>query len=1842
MQSNAHKPPPPDDEDLQHLYEEVWRAFGDETPAEPSEPSPAGSGSVHSATRSYRDRDSPTYGPAGGGGGRYNKAMPDPTAQQNSISPTSHRRPRPLPPPPPQQGPASSGSGAHSHSASLPEDPQARASNEREGRPPGSASSSRPNTAGATGWDGRRQLPFAPGYHTTRPSDPNATSPVSPYGQQRAPGGGPPPSILAPPPPPPPDIYKATPPPPPPPPPHLAGLPPNGTSNGMNGGEYGNGNGYGGAALTAPSIQMPSPHVPGLPRSHNASPAPPGMGGSANGAGAGVGRAGSFRPPGAGAPVTPGLGGYGADGGYGNGNGNGSANAHVNVNANVNAREEEYAYGRSWGYSGPPPATEGRYDDGRAGRYGHAGSGVNRSGGFYDEVLEEYAGGGGGQPRQEMDAGPVVGYGAGGLPPELTRGASAVSTLSATSATTSGSSSLYPAAVGRGDQTSLFTAQTTPSPSVHIDKDGRGAYETYSGTSSGIGTPTERGQGEEDYLTAGAAYARHAQASAASSQVPIAPPHGHGQAPAQGQAQGQGQGQGQVYDEAYDEDGYTFDSASEDADPDRFVNFSLLSHLAVRLRDKVPRGTHVKSSIPYPRAFTGKDIVSTIQSQIQRELLINHGISTTDRRAALQVARSLQRQLFFYEVEWGDKPLQDGVEDVYMFLDDHDAEGAVSPGFERFNDFGGSGGGGSGGEAGPSSAAAAGRTPGGKEVEELPTAVITMLTRCYSTNCSDDAPCYSYACPRKRQNQAAQLFEPVAVEPEPVHQAPAGDWQLMVDPSILKTLPESEVHRQTIIHKTISQEEQYIQDLDMVEELFIRPLRQVDPQILEPSARDDFIEEVFGNILDLRECNKQLLESMYVRQREQGSIVQKIGDVFLEAATVFRYAYPTYVGHLPLAEKRFRDETESNAGLRLFLEDCARQGARAQEGARRGLDLKHFLSRPSEHLQKYPIALEAIVKETTEGNPDAEFLGEAIKAMRNLHAVAQLRTFQTAMGRGPAGKWEWFDLVGQDVREGLPKKEQKRQAIIFELIKGEMAYVKDLENIETMYVVPLREADPPIVPRDRLQSFITDVFHNFAELHAHHHRLLEQLHDIQREEHPVINSVTAPLLDTVLNFQDAYREYVPNYPIAAYRIDDEMGNNQDFKMFVEHCTRHPDAHRLDMKNFINRPIPRLLRYELLLKNVLDETPAHHEDHEAIPHVLELIKALGKETEPGVQSAKQKVELWRYNSNLVFKAGDAVDMDLLNENRSLIHCGKLYRQPDTGFEWNGWTELFVLLFDNYLVMTKVKEKDGLQKFNVSRRPIPLDLLTLASFTDPPTQRGGGLIRLGGLRDRHGGPSVGGGNPNDVSPVGGNMPESSTSDSRAVYPCTIYYTGRLGGLVTLYAESAQARAEWKGKLEEALGLRKVVQESNKVFEMEALSTDTFLMPTVSTGSSNIGSQQPAWNENAITGKVTCSVPFMTSDGRSLVAIGCAEGVWIGFRHDSRSMRRVLHLKLVTQCAMLEEFGIFLVLADKCLFAYHIEALVPSPSSNPHATQQTPQRVNTTRDVQFFSVGHQNGRTLVIYMKKKQLESIFRVLEPVVERINDRSRANASFTSRFGLRQPRSEWFRVFREFFLPSESYDLVFLKHKIAILCTKGFEIMDLTDFKSVSIPTRDDRYEKLAKRCENCRPMGMFRVDNEFLLVYDEFGVYVDRHGAPSRANHTIEWEGTAERAALHWPYILLFDSRFVEVRHITTGLLAQILQGTEIRCVWDGRGTSVNLNKESETSNEGMNLEPHIHIVMNNLEPAQGNRPRTTSQHIYELTPTVPLYLPGSLDSPTQSNFNQTNSPPRSPPLNPNWRELR
>ena len=122
-----------------------------------------------------------------------------------------------------------------------------------------------------------------------------------------------------------------------------------------------------------------------------------------------------------------------------------------------------------------------------------------------------------------------------------------------------------------------------------------------------------------------------------------------------------------------------------------------------------------------------------------------------------------------------------------------------------------------------------------------------------------------------------------------------------------------------------------------------------------------------------------------------------------------------------------------------------------------------------------------------------------------------------------------------------------------------------------------------------------------------------------------------------------------------------------------------------------------------MKRILDATPESHEDQKNIPGVLQLLKDLSKSLDHAIVAPKRKVEMWRYHRNLVWRLGEEMvgvflfncspvtswasrlttqNLDLLDETRQLVHTGRLLRQPEGGFELGGWTELFILLFDNY--------------------------------------------------------------------------------------------------------------------------------------------------------------------------------------------------------------------------------------------------------------------------------------------------------------------------------------------------------------------------------------------------------------------------------------------------------------------------------------------------------------------------------------------------------------------------------
>jgi hypothetical protein len=66
-------------------------------------------------------------------------------------------------------------------------------------------------------------------------------------------------------------------------------------------------------------------------------------------------------------------------------------------------------------------------------------------------------------------------------------------------------------------------------------------------------------------------------------------------------------------------------------------------------------------------------------------------------------------------------------------------------------------------------------------------------------------------------------------------------------------------------------------------------------------------------------------------------------------------------------------------------------------------------------------------------------------------------------------------------------------------------------------------------------------------------------------------------------------------------------------------------------------------------------------------------------------------------------------------------------------------------------------------------------------------------------------------------------------------------------------------------------------------------------------------------------------------------------------------------------------------------------------------------------------------------------------------------------------------------------------------------------------------------------------------------GCYITRRGTPTRSCSYIRWEAKATSFTHVGAHLLLFSSEFVEIRHIQTGRLVQVLEGEDIRLLYSG-----------------------------------------------------------------------------------------
>jgi hypothetical protein len=298
----------------------------------------------------------------------------------------------------------------------------------------------------------------------------------------------------------------------------------------------------------------------------------------------------------------------------------------------------------------------------------------------------------------------------------------------------------------------------------------------------------------------------------------------------------------------------------------------------------------------------------------------------------------------------------------------------------------------------------------------------------------------------------------------------------------------------------------------------------------------------------------------------------------------------------------------------------------------------------------------------------------------------------------------------------------------------------------------------------------------------------------------------------------------------------------------------------------------------------------------------------------------------------------------------------------------------------------------------QQPIPLSLVDLGDFSGS-TIKSTGLT--GGLISRR-----------DKNEQAATTEQQEAS--RTVYPFSyvVRSSGAMGGTYVLWAETEAARTEWRDKLQEAKTLSDVVADGNKVFELGELSKGT--LAKSNTYAPPPTNSRTAAEPNPFAGQVTCSVPFCASRevicrqcrscssadalttlliqarataaasspsaARRVSGSACATTLPLSARSCTvrESPLAILRhrvpltlpnelsaVKNVTQIACLEQFSIFLVLADHSLFAYQLDALVPSSASQASNGSRGPERLSGTAHVLFFSVGKLSGRTLVAFV-------------------------------------------------------------------------------------------------------------------------------------------------------------------------------------------------------------------------------------------------------------------------------------
>ncbi|KAK3511186.1 hypothetical protein QTP70_032235 [Hemibagrus guttatus] len=267
----------------------------------------------------------------------------------------------------------------------------------------------------------------------------------------------------------------------------------------------------------------------------------------------------------------------------------------------------------------------------------------------------------------------------------------------------------------------------------------------------------------------------------------------------------------------------------------------------------------------------------------------------------------------------------------------------------------------------------------------------------------------------------------------------------------------------------------------------------------------------------------------------------------------------------------------------------------------------------------------------------------------------------------------------------LTPMERKRQGYIHELIITEENYVNDLQLVTETFQKPLLESEL------LTEKEVAMIFVNWKELIMCNIKLLKALRvrkKMSGERMPV--KMIGDILTAQLPHMQPYIRFCSCQLNGATLIQQKTDEVPDFKDFVKKLAMDPRCKGMPLSSFLLKPMQRVTRYPLIIKNILENTPESHPDHSHLRQALEKAEELCSQVNEGVREKENSdrlewiqahVQCEGLSEQLVFNS-----VTNCLGPRKFLHSGKLYKAKSN-------KELYGFLFNDFLLLTQVTRPLG---------------------------------------------------------------------------------------------------------------------------------------------------------------------------------------------------------------------------------------------------------------------------------------------------------------------------------------------------------------------------------------------------------------------------------------------------------------------------------------------------------------------------------------------------------------------